>query len=104
MTRIVSLQLIVLSIAVAWLLGLVAYNLSADPVIELIAPGDRLAFKKLTKVYFWASAAAVIAAILAMAATVHTQYRVLLVALSVGVLAFVVSIAVVWSSWFLFAV
>ena len=103
MTRVVSLELIVLSIAIAWLLGLSAYTMSTDPVIELIVPGERPAFLKLTKVFFWASSAAVIAAILTAAAAVHKQYRSILVVVSVGVLALVVSIAVVWSAWFLFA-
>ncbi len=103
MMRVVSLELVALSIAIAGLLGIGAYGMSAESVIELVAPTERPEYLKLTKVLFWASSAAVVAAIVAAAGAVQEQYAVVLCAISTGVLALVVGIAVVWGSWFMFA-
>lgn len=101
--RVVSLELVALSIAIAGLLGIGAYSMSAESAIELVAPSERPEYVKLTKVFFWASSAAVVAAIVAAAGAVQEQHAIALCAISTGVLVLVMVISVVWGSWFLFA-
>ena len=103
MMRIVSLELVGLSIAIAGLLGIAAYSMSAESVINLVAPSERSEYLRLTKVLFWAASAAIVAAVVAAAGAVQERHAMVLCAISAGVLALVVGISLVWGSWFLFA-
>ena len=104
MRKVISIELLMLSIVIALLLFVFGYIIS--PLADLISVPEEASNKliKATKVMFWGAGGSIIVAIITATGVIKNELAPIVCAVSVGVLLLITSASLLWTLILFFAI
>lgn len=104
MLKVILIELLALSLVIAFLLYVFGYILSPLADLILVPEGESIKLIRASKVLFWGAAGSIIASIFIATGVIKKELSLIVCAVSAGILLLITFASMLWTSIFFFAV